>query len=210
MYLLGEQPAYADKLINRLQTIPRQILQGLPPRGDHIEIAQTSDLARELADDQLFIIDDGLIHALVDGRPVFYLQEGDLIGLRKGLELPECQYSSEEPIRLTPYNRREVFQHIAENDERQELFTLYLLGHSALFSDALARLNSLRFAQPQASRALRRAKNSSIKATLLSMSSLLLKGTPKLGSMVRKLATWKKMRFSALWQYSQRSVVRPL
>lgn len=140
MYLLGEQPAYADKLINRLQTIPRQILQGLPPRGDHIEIAQTSDLARELADDQLFIIDDGLIHALVDGRPVFYLQEGDLIGLRKGLELPECQYSSEEPIRLTPYNRREVFQHIAKNDQRQELFTLYLLGHSALFSDALARL----------------------------------------------------------------------
>ncbi len=140
MYLLGEQPAYADKLINRLQTIPRQILQGLPPLGDHIEIAQTSDLARELADDQLFIIDDGLIHALVDGRPVFYLQEGDLIGLRKGLELPECQYSSEEPIRLTPYNRREVFQHIAENDQRQELFTLYLLGHSALFSDALARL----------------------------------------------------------------------
>ena len=140
MYLLGEQPAYADKLINRLQTIPRQLLEGLKPCGAHIEIAQTSDLARNLPDNQLFIIDNGLIHALVDGRPVFYLQEGDLLGLRQGLDLPECQYSSEEPIRLTPYNRREVFQHIAENDQRQELFTLYLLGHSALFSDALARL----------------------------------------------------------------------
>ncbi len=140
MYLLGEQPAYADKLINRLQTIPRQLLEGLEPCGENIEIKQTDNLTADLPDNQLFIIDSGLIHALVDNRPVFYLQEGDLLGLRQGLELPECQYNSEETIRLTPYNRRDVFQHIAADDQRQELFTQYLLGHSALFTDALARL----------------------------------------------------------------------
>ncbi len=140
MYLLGEQPAYADKLINRLQTIPRQLLEGLEPCGENIEIKQTDNLTADLPDNQLFIIDSGLIHALVDNRPVFYLQEGDLLGLRPGLELPECQYNSEETIRLTPYSRRDVFQHIAADDQRQELFTQYLLGHSALFTDALARL----------------------------------------------------------------------
>lgn len=140
MYLLGEQPAYADKLINRLQTIPRQLLEGLEPCGENIEIKQTDNLTADLPDNQLFIIDSGLIHALVDNRPVFYLQEGDLLGLRQGLELPECQYNSEETIRLTPYSRRDVFQHIAADDKRQELFTQYLLGHSALFTDALARL----------------------------------------------------------------------
>ena len=140
MYLLGEQPAYADKLINRLQTIPRQLLEGLEPCGENIEIKQTDNLTADLPDNQLFIIDSGLIHALVDNRPVFYLQEGDLLGLRQGLELPECQYNSEETIRLTPYSRRDVFQHIAADDQRQELFTQYLLGHSALFTDALARL----------------------------------------------------------------------
>lgn len=140
MYLLGEQPAYADKLINRLQTIPRQLLEGLQPCGENIEIKQTDNLTADLPDNQLFIIDSGLIHALVDNRPVFYLQEGDLLGLRQGLDLPECQYNSEETIHLTPYNRRDVFQHIAADDQRQELFTQYLLGHSALFTDALARL----------------------------------------------------------------------
>ena len=140
MYLLGEQPAYADKLINRLQTIPRQLLEGLEPCGENIEIKQADNLTADLPDNQLFIIDSGLIHALVDNRPVFYLQEGDLLGLRQGLELPECQYNSEETIRLTPYSRRDVFQHIAADDQRQELFTQYLLGHSALFTDALARL----------------------------------------------------------------------
>lgn len=140
MYLLGEQPAYADKLISRLQSIPRQILEGLEPCGDCIDVAQSSNLASELLDNQLFLIESGLIHSLVDNRPVFYLQEGDLLGLRQGLDLPVCQYSSEENIRLTPYSRREVFKHIASCDDRQELFTLYLLGHSALFTDALARL----------------------------------------------------------------------
>lgn len=125
MYLLGEQPAYADKLINRLQTIPRQLLEGLEPCGENIEIKQTDNLTADLPDNQLFIIDSGLIHALVDNRPVFYLQEGDLLGLRQGLELPECQYNSEETIRLTPYSRRDVFQHIAADDQRQELFTQY-------------------------------------------------------------------------------------
>ncbi len=81
-----------------------------------------------------------MIHASIAKRPLFYLQEGDLLGLRQGFDLPECEYSSDETIRLLPYSRRELFQHIADCDQRQELFTLYLLGHSALLTDALARL----------------------------------------------------------------------
>ena len=34
MYLLGEQPAYADQLISRLQSIPAKLLDGLSPCGE--------------------------------------------------------------------------------------------------------------------------------------------------------------------------------
>ena len=48
MYLLGEQPAYADRLINRLQEIPAQLLEGLTPSGATIEIGSSEDeLGRE-------------------------------------------------------------------------------------------------------------------------------------------------------------------
>jgi len=140
MYLLGEQSAHADKLTNRLQAIPRQLVVGLQPSSAPIEITQCANLSARLPDNQLFIIDSGLIHASIDNRPLFYLQEGDLLGLRQGLQLPDCEYSSEETVRLLPFSRREVFQHIASNDERQELFTLYLLGQSTLLTEALARL----------------------------------------------------------------------
>ena len=140
MYLLGEQPAYADRLITRLQTIPTQLLEGLQPSGPNLELKHTDDLCAELPAQQLFIIENGLLHALVDERPLFYLQEGDLVGLRQGIDLPTCRYSSEEPISLVPYSRTEVFQHIYADEQRQEQFIHYLIGHTALLSDALARL----------------------------------------------------------------------
>ena len=140
MYLLGEQPAYADQLISRLQSIPGQLLEGLEPAGEPLILESVDDLNAQLPANQLFIIADGLLHAYVEGRPLFYLQEGDLLGLRQGIDLPSCRYSSEEPISLIPYSRSETFQHIYASEQRQEQFIQYLIGHTALLSDALARL----------------------------------------------------------------------
>ena len=140
MYLLGEQPAYADQLIQRLQSIPMQLLEGLQPSGSPLRLEQVEDLAKILPGNQLYIIENGLLHAQVDDRPLFYLQEGDLVGLRQGIDLPSCRYSSEEQLTLVPYSRSEVFKHIYGSEQRQELFIQYLIGHTALLSDALARL----------------------------------------------------------------------
>lgn len=140
MYLLGEQPTYADQLISRLQSIPSKLLEGLQPSGETLRLERTDDLALQLPSNQLFIIESGLLHAVVDERPLFYLQEGDLVGLRQGIDLPSCRYSCEEPISLIPYLRNEVFQHVYASEQRQEQLIQYLVGHTALLSDALARL----------------------------------------------------------------------
>ncbi|WP_313517889.1 cyclic nucleotide-binding domain-containing protein [Pseudomonas sp.] len=140
MYLLGEQPAYADQLINRLQSIPTQLLKDLPPAGPVLQLDPTDDLAESLPGTRLFIIESGLLHASVEDRPLFYLQEGDLVGLRQGIDMPSCRYSSEESVSLIPYVRTEVFRHIYADEQRQELFLQYLIGQTALLSDAVARL----------------------------------------------------------------------
>jgi hypothetical protein len=105
-----------------------------------LRLEQAEDLAPMLPANQLFLIENGLLHAVVDERPLFYLQEGDLVGLRQGIDLPSCRYSSDEPISLLPFNRTEVFKHIYRNEKLQELFIQYLVGHTALLSDAVARL----------------------------------------------------------------------
>lgn len=140
MYLLGEQPAYADKLISRLQAMPAALLAGLEPAGEPLVIEESEDFGQTLPGNQLFLIDQGLINGLVDGRPLFYMQEGDLLGLRQGVEMPACRYASDEPVTLIPYTRAAVFKHIYASEERQELFVQYLVGQTALLSNALAQL----------------------------------------------------------------------
>ena len=140
MYLLGEQPAYADKLISRLQAMPTALLAGLAPSGEALVIEDCEDFGKTLPGNQLYLIEQGLVNGLIDDRPLFYMQEGDLLGLRQGVELPSCRFSSEEPVTLIPYTRGEVFKHIYASEERQELFVQYLVGHTALLSNALAHL----------------------------------------------------------------------
>lgn len=145
MYLLGEQPAYADELINRLQNMPSQLLEGLQSCGPAIELEETNDLAAVLPGDQLFLLAEGLVHGRIDERPLFYLHEGDLIGLRQSNELPRCRLSSENPLRLIPYSRNAVFQHIYADVHRSEDFVQYLIGQTALLCDAVTRLKQPEF-----------------------------------------------------------------
>lgn len=145
MYLLGEQPAYADALINRLQTIPGHLLALLSPSGPALEVAATDDLVASLPGDQLFVLETGSLHGYVNDRSLFYLHEGDLIGLRQDRDLPRLRLCSDNPVTLRPYRRSEVFQHIFADEQRSELLLEYLTGQTALLSDAVARLKQPEF-----------------------------------------------------------------
>ncbi|MHC8323967.1 Crp/Fnr family transcriptional regulator [Pseudomonas sp. GB2N2] len=145
MYLLGEQPAYADALINRLQSIPARLLEHLSPCGPALEFAAVDNLTAALPGDQLFVLESGLLHGCIDERPLFYLHEGDLVGLRQDAELPRWRLCTDSPLALTPYRRSEVFRHIYADPERSELFLQYLAGQTALLTDAVARLKQPEF-----------------------------------------------------------------
>lgn len=143
MYLIGDQPAYAEKLINTLQSIPERLLEGLTPCGEAVELGPVDDLYEHIGQRHLYLLKSGLLHAYIEGKPLFYLQEGDLIGLRQGLNAAPCTYMSEEPLVLVPYERDSLFRHIHASSTRQEMFTQYILGQAALMSDALARNKSV-------------------------------------------------------------------
>ena len=138
MYLIGDQPPYAEKLISTLQRIPAQLLEGLEPCAEPIRLESADDLYSMVGNRNLYLLKSGLLHAWIDGKPLFYLQEGDLIGLRQGLNTAPCVYMSDEPLVLVPYDREALFRHIHASNIRQEQFTQYILGQAALMSDALA------------------------------------------------------------------------
>ena len=145
MYLLGEQPAYADTWVNRLQSIPPELLKGLAPVGTSLTFEQVTELGTFLDAANLYLIDDGLLHVQFNERKLFYLQEGDLIGLRQDAQALQCTYASDGPLTLTPYRRSEVFAHLQASSGGQELLIEYVTGQSALLCDAITRLKQPEF-----------------------------------------------------------------
>jgi hypothetical protein len=145
MYLLGEQSASADALINRLQSLPPQCLAGLAPCGPVLELAASEDLSTALAPDRLFLVSDGVINGSFAGRALFYWQEGDLLGLQQGPEWADCHLRSDGPLRLTPFLRSDLFQHMYVDPLRAERFVAYLLGQMALLAHAVAEFKPREF-----------------------------------------------------------------
>lgn len=145
MYLLGDQSAHADALINRLQSLPGQWLEGLAPCGPIVELQATDDLLAQLPDDQLFLLSEGVINGCIGARPLFYWQEGDLIGLQQGEEWGDCRFCSDGPLRLQPYHRHALFQHLYADASRADQFLAYLLGQMAILAHAVAELKPREF-----------------------------------------------------------------
>lgn len=140
MYLLGEQSALSASLIERLQIIPNRILQDLAPAGPALQMQACESLGSELDDDKIYLLQQGTIHMVIDERPLLFLQAGDFLGLRHGLDLPSWHYQNDDPVTLVPYDKRELLRHIAGSDKRQDQYNFYLLGQSTLMIDALSRL----------------------------------------------------------------------
>ncbi len=140
MYLFGEQPAYADAWVNRLQGIGPQLLLGVAPEGPALELEPGADLAGLLNDTHLYLIDSGLVQARINQRPLFYLQDGDLLGLYQNRDDMAYHYSSDGALRVVPYARTEVLAHINATPATQELLIEYLTGQATLLCDAITRL----------------------------------------------------------------------
>lgn len=139
MYLLGEAPAESDSLINQLQKMPAQLTQGLVASGPVIHADATENLNSQLANDQVYLVQSGLLHVCVEGQPLMYLQEGDLLGLSPASSASAFRYSTDEAIELLPFDRDALLRHIGSDTTRQLLYTQYLVGQSELLSRALAR-----------------------------------------------------------------------
>ena len=140
MYLIGEQSAVAESLIERLQIIPQRILQDLAPAGAPLKLAASENINAELDTSMVYLIQKGTVHIVIDQRPLFYLQNGDFLGLRHGLDLTGWHYQNDDAITLIPYERRALLRHIASSDKHQDQYNFYLLGQSTLMIDALSRL----------------------------------------------------------------------
>jgi len=139
MYLVGEQSAYAEEWITRLQELPSRLLEGAAPCDSPLDISPDTPLFAHTQPHQLYLIEAGLVQVSLNDRNLFYLSEGDMLNLAPSPKGVDCRYRAQAQLRLIPYDRQAALAHIGTSG-KAELLAEYLGGHAWLLAQAITRL----------------------------------------------------------------------
>jgi len=140
MYLIGDQPPYVDQLRQALQAIPTQLLAGVAPSRQPLQLSAAELSQAWMRDDEVYLIQQGPLRVVLDQRALFLLGDGDLIGLGQALDLPAQGYESDADILVQPYGREAFLNAATATPAQRDALLRYLLGQQALLAEALTRL----------------------------------------------------------------------
>ena len=149
MHLPTKQSESITDIAIKSRSLTELLLEHIPPSGPPIDIHVGKDIFEGQAVNRLFLIAEGQIFYRVRGKLVAVLEEGDLIGLTRSLNLNEGLFSCVETVRLIPFDRDDLVAKVTSNNKLQKHWTHYLVSNIAFFQQSLAQEIRAEF-QPQA------------------------------------------------------------
>lgn len=149
MHLPTKQSDAITDIAIKSRSLAELLLHNLLPSGKPIDIEVSNDLFDNQPNTRLYLITAGQVFYRVRGKLVAILEEGDLIGLTRSLNLNEGLFSCIDTLVLTPYERDELIAHVNSDFKLQKNWAHYLICNLAFFQHALAQEIRAEF-QPQA------------------------------------------------------------
>jgi len=149
MHLPTKQSDSISDIAIKSRSLTELFLQNLLPVGNPVEIKVSNDIFANQPNTRLFHITEGQVFYRVRGKLVAILEEGDLIGLTRSLNLNEGVFSCVETVSLVPYERDELIAHVNDDIKLQKNWAHYLVCNIAFYQQALAQEIRAEF-QPQA------------------------------------------------------------
>lgn len=137
MYLNAQPSESTDKFLARLQQLTKGLLEGFE-LGDSITLEGIDDLYDHFDKDQLFLIQDGMLHLTSNGQVLFSFDEGDLLGTLHSFDVPAPTLRTDEYVELIPINRDQFLRHIYSDKRRQHYWSHFLITQNALLVHQLA------------------------------------------------------------------------
>ncbi|RYY04955.1 MAG: cyclic nucleotide-binding domain-containing protein [Gammaproteobacteria bacterium] len=149
MHLPTKQSDIITDIAIKSRSLTELFLQNLLPSGKPVELTVSNDVFEGQPTTRLFLVTEGQVFYRVRGKLVAVLEEGDLIGLTRSLNLNEGLFSCIEDVQLVPYDRDELIAHVHADAKLQKNWTHYLVCNIAFFQNSLAQEIRAEF-QPQA------------------------------------------------------------
>lgn len=140
MFLVGERPDYIDPLLERLKKISDHLMAQAPTPIESLSLPEVADLYSSYNSDSLFVVRSGAIQASKNGRPFMVYEEGDVLGLSNGYDLPSPEFSTDEFVALDRYDTTELLKHLTSTRENVSAWTAYILSLNSLYMDCYGRM----------------------------------------------------------------------
>lgn len=138
MHLPDKQPERLTELANKLRGQVHKLLQGLDPTGEPVALPHSDNIFAGQPTTRLFLLRSGHLQRLYQGKQVYLVEPGDLVGLSRSLQLPQGRLAAEEPVELLAYDRDRLMAHVNADEQRQKLWTYYLVCASNFYREGLA------------------------------------------------------------------------
>lgn len=138
MYLNGKSTETVDKLLPRLQQLTRGLLEGLELNTPPVTLEGVDDLYELFDSDQMFLIQDGMLHLWNNGQNMVSFDEGDLIGTLHSFNMPCPILRTDEYVELIPIDRDRFLRHIYSDKRRQHYWSHFLITQNAMLVNLLA------------------------------------------------------------------------
>lgn len=149
MHLPTKQSDSISDIAIKSRSLTELFLQNLLPVGNPFEVTVSNDIFADQPNTRLLLITEGQVYYRVRGKLVAILEEGDLIGLTRSLNLNEGVFSCIENVQFAPYERDELIAHVNSDLKLQKNWAHYLVCNIAFYQQALAQEIRAEF-QPQA------------------------------------------------------------
>lgn len=140
MYLQDEGSEVVAQLSQRIQQLVQTLLEGFELPTESVHLEQVENLYDHFDTNQLFLINDGMLHMCHNHTQLASYDEGDLIGLICAFDLPCPVICTDEFVELTPINRDDFLRHVYSDKRLVHYWSHMLMCQNALMMHFLARI----------------------------------------------------------------------
>jgi len=138
MYLPGKTSDAVDQLLQRLRQLTTALLDGFDPEQEAITLESVDNLYEIFDKDQLFMVQDGMLHFCKNGQNLASFDEGDIVGISASFGMPAPTLRSDEYVELIPIDRDRFLRHVYSDKRRQHYWSHYLVCQNTLLLDYLS------------------------------------------------------------------------
>lgn len=140
MYLNGKPSETLDKLLARIPQLIKGLLDGFELDSAAISLEGVDDLYSHFDRDQIFLIQDGMLHLSKNGQTMASFDEGDLIGILHSFDMPTPILRTDEFVELIPIDRDRFLRHVYSDKKRQHYWSHLLVCQNAILVNFLAEM----------------------------------------------------------------------